>query len=123
TQPAMDGNRKDTPPIVVVATKQDRSRWEDLPPLKKSAKERVDFRRQNSLDDYTAWIGKATPEQALQGLPVEGLQFAAPLKEATASITVFVNGYPKTVAVAPAQEGAVSPQAFITSKENAPSIA
>ena len=42
TQPAMDGNKKDTPPVVVVPTKQDRARWFELPEVKTVAKSRVE---------------------------------------------------------------------------------
>jgi mono/diheme cytochrome c family protein len=123
TQPAMDGNLKDTAPTVVVPTSQDRERWEGLPPLKKAAKERVDLRRQGALDDYQSWLAKATPDQILQGMPTEGLQFSAPLKEpAVQSISVFINGYPRTIPLAPVQEGVISEQAFTTAKEHTPVI-
>jgi hypothetical protein len=79
TQPAMDGNRKDTPPVVVVPTRQDRDRWEALPPLKVAARERVERRRQDAVDDFNPWVAKADPAQIVEGLPVVGLVFSAPL--------------------------------------------
>lgn len=121
TQPAMDGNKKDTPPVIVVPTHADRSRWDELPPLKKSAKARVESRRQGALDDFTSWLAKATPESFLKDLPSDGLQFSAPLKEPVQpTITVFVNGYAKTLPLGPAQEGVISAHAFTTSKANVP---
>ena len=39
TQAAMDGNKKDTPPIIVVPTPRDRARWEELPAATESGRE------------------------------------------------------------------------------------
>lgn len=123
TQAAMDGNKRDTPPIVVVPTRADRSRWAELPGVKKQAKERVDHRRQSAMDDYTSWLAKASPETILEGVPVEGLQFSAPLKESMQpAVTVLVNGYPRTLPLGPSQEGVISAQAFTTSKDKVPVI-
>ncbi len=123
TQPAMDGNKKDTPPVIVVPTKQDRSRWEELPEAKKVAKGKVDRRRQGALDDFNAWLAKAEPGKIVEGVPVEGMVLSAPLKEnVSPTISVFVNGYPKTLALGGTYEGVLSPSAFVTSKANVPSI-
>jgi hypothetical protein len=99
TQPAMDGNKKDTPPIIVVPVKKDLSRWDELPEVKKVAKGNVDRRRQGALDDFNAWLTKADPSKIVEGVPVEGMVLSAPLKEnVQPSISVFVNGYPEDVA-------------------------
>ncbi|MGN6385835.1 MAG: DUF1549 domain-containing protein, partial [Verrucomicrobiota bacterium] len=121
TQPAMDGNKKDTPPVIVVPTHEDRARWDALPPLEKAARSRVDSRRQQALDDFTAWLAKATPETLMKDVPSEGLLFSAPLKESLQpTITVLVNGYAKSLPLGPAQEGVISSQAFFTSKATVP---
>jgi hypothetical protein len=123
TQPAMDGNKKDTPPVVVVPTKQDRSRWEDLPDVKKVAKSRLDRRREGALEDFTAWLNSARPDALLEGIPTEGLTFTAPLKEATApTVTVMVNGYPRTLTLGASPEGVIAANAFVTSKETVPTV-
>jgi hypothetical protein len=123
TQPAMDGNKKDTPPVIVVPTRHDRARWEDLPEVKKSAKARLDRRRESALDEFTTWLNSAKPDTILEGIPTEGLTFTAPLKEATApSITVMVNGYPRTLALGTAPEGVIAANAFVTSKEIVPTV-
>lgn len=124
TQPAMDGNKKDTPPIVVVPTKQDRSRWEELPEVKKVAKSRVDRRRQSAVEDFSEWLRSAKPDEILEGVPTEGLAFSAPLKEPTApTVTVMVNGYPRTLPLGASPEGVTADYAFVTSKENVPTVA
>src|SRR5207249_9406427 len=46
TQKAMDGNVKDTPPIVVVPAAKDLPRWQKLPPEVQAAKKKVDHRRE-----------------------------------------------------------------------------
>src|SRR6185295_4001511 len=123
TQPAMDGNKKDTPPIIVVPTKQDLSRWDELPEVKKLAKGKVDHRRQGALDDFNAWLAKAEPSKIVEGVPAEGMVLSAPLKEnVQPSISVFVNGYPKTLPLGATYEGVLSPAAFVTSKANVPTI-
>ncbi|MGV3772686.1 MAG: DUF1553 domain-containing protein [Verrucomicrobiales bacterium] len=123
TQPAMDGNRKDSPPTIPVPKDEDRSRWAELPLLKKDAKQRVDRRRQNAVDDYSNWLSKLEPSSLLKDLPSDGLQFAAPLKESfQPAITVMVNGYPKTLPLGNVPEGAIAPASFITSRENVPAI-
>ena len=124
TQRAMDGNKKDTPPIMVVPTRQDRPRWEELPEVKKVAKTRVDRRRQSAVDDFSDWLASAKPGQILEGVPVDGLTFSAPLKEATApSVSVFVNGYPRILPLGISPEGVIAANAFVTSKENVPVVA
>lgn len=123
TQPAMDGNRRDTPPIVVVPTRQDRSRWEELPGVMTAAKQRIDSRRQAAVDDFSAWLKKSEPAKILEGVPTEGLAFSAPLKESTQpAVTVLVGGYPRTLPLGTAKEGVVGAYAFVTDKELTPSI-
>ncbi|HEV8543792.1 MAG TPA: DUF1549 domain-containing protein, partial [Verrucomicrobiae bacterium] len=123
TQPAMDGNRRDTPPTIVVPMKNDHARWEELPDLKVGAKEKVDRRRQNSVDDFNRWLAKADPNQITEGVPAEGLTFSAPLKElAPPTVSVFVNGYPRTIPAGTGQEGVISANAFVTSKDTVPSL-
>ena len=123
TQPAMDGNRKDTPPVIVVPTPEDRTRWEELPEVKKVANARVERRRQNALDDYQAWLANADEDFLLRDIPTEKLHFAAPFKEqAQTTVSVLVNGYPKDVGVGSTQEGVISEYAFTTGKENVPTL-
>ena len=123
TQPAMDGNRKDTPPIVVVPTKEDRSRWDELPEVKGQANARVERRRATALDDYKGWLAKADQDYLLRDIPTDKLHFAAPFKEeGKPSVEVLVDGYPKNVAVGSKQEGIISDYAFTTGKENVPTL-
>ncbi len=81
TQGARDGNIKDTPPIVVVPTEEDRPRWEELPALLAAAKQRVEERRQTARSDYDAWLAAATPDVIAAQLPGDSLHFHAGLDE------------------------------------------
>ncbi|HEX7860554.1 MAG TPA: DUF1553 domain-containing protein [Verrucomicrobiae bacterium] len=124
TQRAMDGNVKDTPPIVVVPTKDDRSRWDELPEVKKVAKGKVEKRRNSAMDEFTEWLKSADAEEIAENVPVEGIVFSAPLTESFASsVAVVVNGYPRTLPVAAPSTGVIADSAFVTSKENVPTIA
>src|SRR5690606_4216570 len=103
TQAAMDGNRRDTPPVVAVPNRQDRPRWDELPGELASARKRIETRRQTALEDFTAWLGNTDAKSLLEGVPSEGLQFAAPLKEPIhSSVTVLVNGSARILPVGPA---------------------
>src|SRR3954462_13697660 len=55
TQKAMDGNIKDTPPIVPVPQKQDAARWEELQKEVPAAKKLVDNGRRDAKPDFNAW--------------------------------------------------------------------
>lgn len=123
TQPAMDGNKRDTPPIIVVPTKGDRSRWEELPTVKGAAKERIDKRREGAGEDFKKWMANTKPDSILDGLPNDGLQFAAPLIEPLhQDVNVFVKGSVRNVALGSQQEGITGPHAFSTSKEIVPTF-
>src|SRR5439155_14314209 len=69
TQKAMDGNVKDTPPVVVVPTRADRPRWDALGPQKKNAKKKVDRRRDTAQEEYAAWLATASPDVFMRALP------------------------------------------------------
>ena len=123
TQPAMDGNRKDTPPILVVPTREDRARWDELPEVKELAKQRVERRRQNALEDYNGWLARADSELLMREVPTAQLHFSAPFKEeARSSVDVLVNGELQNLEVGPVQEGVISAYAFTTRKENPPTL-
>lgn len=123
TQPAMDGNRRDTPPVITVPTRQDRQRWEELPEAMKLARAKIERRRQTAVEDFTAWLGASEPEKILEGVPTEGLKFLAALKEpARTPTTVLVDGYPRKIELGASYEGVTAEHAFVTDKESVPSI-
>jgi mono/diheme cytochrome c family protein len=122
TQAAMDGNRRDTPPVITVPARPDRVRWEDLLDETKAGRQRLERRRQSAVDDFAAWRAGTDPSEILAGLRTEGLQFSAPLKEAIPAITVLVKGYPRALPLGKAYEGVIAANAFVTDKTNVPTV-
>ena len=59
TQGAMDGNVKDTPPIVVVPNDVDRQPWDQLPAEITEAGKLVEARRAAARGDFDAWLASA----------------------------------------------------------------
>lgn len=81
TQPVRDGNVKDTPPIIVVPSRSDRQRWEELPGQLAAARKSVEDRRASARAEYDKWLQTATVETLGQPVSEESLELAAPLKE------------------------------------------
>jgi mono/diheme cytochrome c family protein len=96
TQAAMDGNIKDTPPVVVVPKEDDRPRWEALAKELPEAKRKQDERRQLARAEFDKWLAGQAEKSAAQGVPTEGLQFFAPLSEETGEARLTVNGKERT---------------------------
>ena len=58
----MDGNIKNTPPIVQVPLPEDRPRFEELRAAVAAARQAVEDRKQQARGDFDAWLAQATPE-------------------------------------------------------------
>jgi hypothetical protein len=93
TQGAMDGNVKDTPPVVFVPRPADRARWDALPRERAAIGRRADERRQAMRADFEKWLKTSHAEELTRTLPADGLRLYAPLGEGEGrSVTVRVNG-------------------------------
>lgn len=81
TQRAMDGNIKDTPPVLVVPTVEDRPRWQQLADEIPATDKAVADRKESARVDFTNWL--ANPDfTKLAAQPThEKLLFQAPLNE------------------------------------------
>jgi hypothetical protein len=127
TQKAMDGNIKDTPPIKVVATPEDRPRWDELPGEKKAAKKRIEDRRESGHADFDAWLSGASPEVFTKRLPSDKPLFHALLADdQERSIQITVGDETRSLELATNaswQEGIVAGKAFTISTNPAPEIA
>jgi len=100
TQNAMDGNIKDTPPIVVVPLADDRVRFEALPAEIVGAKQLIDARRQEARPLFDQWLISATAESVGATIPVKDLAFHAALKEGQGMATsIVIDGEPREVAL------------------------
>ncbi|HMC63731.1 MAG TPA: DUF1553 domain-containing protein [Gemmataceae bacterium] len=89
TQPAMDGNIKDTPPVLLVPRTEDRPRWEALSKESAEARKQADARKQAARPDFDKWLSTATPEKLAAMTPVQGLRFHAPLNEGNGTTVQF----------------------------------
>jgi hypothetical protein len=81
TQPAMDGNVKDTPPIVRVPPAQDRVRWETLPGQLVGGKQKLESRKQAAAGDFSQWLSDPRKGLVANTLPTAGLELHAALDE------------------------------------------
>ena len=100
TQNAMDGNVKDTPPIVVVPAKQDEERWSKIPGELVAAQAKVNERKSTGRGEFDQWLSAATPDVFAAKIPAEGLVLKAPLSEGTGSVTkIEVAGQPRDLAL------------------------
>jgi mono/diheme cytochrome c family protein len=79
TQRAMDGNIKDTPPILVVPSKEDRTRWETLVKELEAAKSKVEARKKDARSDFDKWLAGRKPDEFAAKVPSKGLTLHVPL--------------------------------------------
>jgi mono/diheme cytochrome c family protein len=98
TQAGMDGNVKDTPPVVFVPTPQDRPRWEALSAEMTGVRRQMDDRKQSARPDFTKWTAEASPEQVAAMVPTDGLRLQALLGEGSGNtVNMTVDGQPRSL--------------------------
>ena len=115
TQAAMDGNIKDTPPVIVVPQPEDRPKWEAVSKDLASTKTLLEGRKQEARPDFETWLTAATPEQFAAAVPSDKLVLHAPFNEGQGEeLSVTVAGQAKTIAVPKANwiEGHVGAKAL-----------
>jgi Protein of unknown function (DUF1553)/Protein of unknown function (DUF1549)/Concanavalin A-like lectin/glucanases superfamily/Planctomycete cytochrome C len=119
TQKAMDGNVKDTPPVLVLPKAEEQARWEQLQTEIPSSEKAVEQRKKDARPEFDAWLAKPDLEALDERVPKEKLLFHAALDEGeAAAIKVQVAGEERMLALstnAAAQEGAVAAKAFTVS--------
>jgi hypothetical protein len=101
TQGAMDGNIKDTPPIVVVPSGADRGRWDALRAEIPAARQSIELRRAEARPMFEQWLAAATPELVGGTTPQTELVLHAPFTEGTGKLaSVIVGGTERQVPLA-----------------------
>jgi hypothetical protein len=60
TQSGLDGNIRDTPPVLVMPKAEDLGRWQALPQEIETAKRAVDERRKEQRASFDAWLAQAS---------------------------------------------------------------
>lgn len=128
TQNAMDGNIKDTPPIVNVPKDEDRDRYLELDSLIGQANQLVASRRDSAKPSFDAWTQNADERQKItwQRLPAaDALETHIPLHMTTPKWSSLVHqGQHYQFATAPSAEfvpGRVADQAWLV-KGNYPAL-
>jgi hypothetical protein len=96
TQSPMDGNIKDTPPIVTVPRPEDAKRWDELANEIPPSKAKLDKRRGNARAEFDAWLVHAEPEEVAAEVPTAELEFHAPLNDGGKTIYYELRGEKKT---------------------------
>ena len=115
TQAAMDGNIKDTPPVVMVPKEEDRPRWDALGGLIAEAKKGAEDRKKAATADFDKWLAQTDPHAIEGTIPGDGLKLHARLSEGSGdALNLTVDGKPQTVALASAawEPGYVGASAF-----------
>jgi hypothetical protein len=102
TVSAMDGNIKDSPPVIVVPKADDRARWDAVQTELASVRKRVEERRKSAKPEFDGWLAAASPEEARKSIP-KTPHVHAPLSDGDGKSTkVAVDGEVRDVALAPA---------------------
>ncbi|QVL31586.1 DUF1553 domain-containing protein [Telmatocola sphagniphila] len=81
TQAAMDGNIKDTPPIINVPMPEDRAKWETVTKQMNVVRAQIAERKKTAHKDFDEWVKTATPATVANWEPKNGLKFEMPLNE------------------------------------------
>ncbi len=98
TQGALDGNIRDTPPILFVPTRTDRPRWDELAQEIKSVESKIGARKKTARPDFDSWLAEAGPELIAGLLPSSDLQLDASLSEGTGkTFQISVQNSPRSV--------------------------
>jgi hypothetical protein len=118
TQAAMDGNVKDTPPVMFVpGTPEDRKRWKVIDGQIADLKKQLDGRKQTARADFEKWAAGPAKQSLSAEAPGDGLRFYAPLSEGQGrSVGITVDSKPRTLALASDaawSAGEVSAKAFM----------
>jgi hypothetical protein len=122
TQAAMDGNIKDTPPIITVPSEADRPRFQTIAKEIADARQQIEARRKAAVADFDKWLAAAGPGQILGRLPSTGLHLKAGLGEGSGNAVEFqIDGKAREIKV-PAglvwKPGQVTARAFETTAAN-----
>jgi hypothetical protein len=121
TQKAMDGNVRNTPPVIFVPKAEDREKWDALTKEKSAADQRVQDRRKSAKDEYHKWLETVKPDVFAKELPTDDPVFHAVLDENTNIIKYIYAGITNKVTLATNtawQKGILAEKAFTTAGNN-----
>jgi hypothetical protein len=88
TQAPLDGNIPDTPPVVVVPSKNDADRWNDIASEMTAARAAVTHERDASRTPFAEWIGQRTIDPNPLNKSAESLVITSPPADLPKGVTV-----------------------------------
>jgi hypothetical protein len=98
TQPAKDGNVKDSnPSLLVPQTPEDVTRWATLPAELDAAKAKVDERRKAAKPAFQIWVADAAESEFDKDIPTKQMIAHVPLNERNSNEVVAIVGERKTI--------------------------
>ena len=89
TQPAMDGNVQNTPPIIPVPRTEDRPRYDQIGKELVSVRAKLTARKESAKPEFEKWLKTATVASVFAKNPREGLLLHAPLTEGEGTKIAF----------------------------------
>jgi hypothetical protein len=92
TQKPMDGNVKDTPPIVTVPMDSDRPRWDEVGKQIPNAKKLLDERRAAARGEFNTWLATAKPTDVAFEIPTSDLELLVPLDDGAEKVRYVLRG-------------------------------
>jgi hypothetical protein len=94
----MDGNIKDTPPIIVVPRAEDQPRWQMISSQLEETRHLGETRKKAARPEFQQWLAEANPEAVAGSIPSDRLQLHAPLNEGKGNrITLEVDDEPRSI--------------------------
>ncbi|MCS7046284.1 MAG: DUF1549 domain-containing protein, partial [Gemmataceae bacterium] len=95
---AMDGNVRDTPPVIFVPRREDRARWDAIGKEIAALHTQIAARKQEARASFAAWLATAKPDQHAAAAPSTALRLHARLSEGKGNaIHLDVDGKPRTI--------------------------
>jgi len=86
TQGAMDGNVKDTAPVILVPRTKDRQRWDAVHKELAEARKQAETQLQAARKDFDKWLTVSSPSEFIAQVPNTGLHVHAGLGEGDGNI-------------------------------------
>ena len=127
TQKPMDGNVKDTPPVLVIPRPDEEARWSALQAETKDNESELGERKKSARPEYDAWLAQPDLKLLDERVPRKGLLFRAALDEGEAmTLQVTVGETNRTLALATnaiTVGGVTAGKAYLISSNAAPSFA
>jgi hypothetical protein len=98
TQAAMDGNVKDTPPIIVVPRAEELARWQAIDADAKQVEKDLQMRKTSSRAAFDKWLGRPVASSLAARVPTRSLKVHIPLNDNSAkTVAVTLDGKRETV--------------------------